>query len=139
MGEKKKRCTAIVLAAGSGSRMHSGVAKQYMLLGGKPLIWYALRAVERSAVIDDCILTASASDLDYMRKEIVEKYGFHKVVSIVPGGAERYLSVACALQVVKDGAMPIPNRDGYLFIHDGARPFLKEKIPRGESLFISRL
>ena len=128
MGEKEKRCTAIVLAAGSGSRMHSGVAKQYMLLGGKPLIWYALRAVERSAVIDDCILTASASDLDYMRKEIVEKYGFHKVVSIVPGGAERYLSVACALRVVAEGAMPIPNRDGYLFIHDGARPFLTEKI-----------
>ena len=128
MGEKEKRCTAIVLAAGSGSRMHSGVAKQYMLLGGKPLIWYALRAVERSAVIDDCILTASASDLDYMRKEIVEKYGFHKVVSIVPGGAERYLSVACALRVVAEDAMPIPNRDGYLFIHDGARPFLTEKI-----------
>ena len=42
---EKKRCTAVVLAAGSGKRMGSGVAKQYMLLCGKPLIWYALHVI----------------------------------------------------------------------------------------------
>ena len=42
----KKRCTAIVLAAGSGRRMKSNVAKQYMLLQDKPLIWYALNTIE---------------------------------------------------------------------------------------------
>ena len=74
MSMEKKRCTAIVLAAGSGSRMKSGVAKQYMLLRGKPLTWYALRAVEDSAVIDDGgrpFLTEEILRRDY---EAVERF-----------------------------------------------------------------
>jgi 2-C-methyl-D-erythritol 4-phosphate cytidylyltransferase len=118
----KKRCTAIVLAAGSGKRMQSAVAKQFMTVGGKPLIWYALQAVEDSAIIDDCILVTGAEDLAYVEKEIVEKYGFTKVLRVVAGGAERYASVANALFTLEEG------HDGYVFIHDGARPFLTEEI-----------
>lgn len=124
----KKRCTAVVLAAGSGSRMKSNVAKQYMLIKEKPLIWYALRVVEESQVIDDCILVTGEADIPYMKKEIVEKYGFGKVALIIAGGAERYLSVANAMEAIRSGRLPIPNEDGYVFIHDGARPFLTEKI-----------
>lgn len=128
--ENKKRCTAIVLAAGNGSRMKSTVAKQYMILNGKPLIWYALNTIETSEIIDDCILVTGADDLDYVRKEIVEKYGFHKVVNITAGGAERYLSVGNAIDVLAGDTMKMPNREGYVFIHDGARPFLTEEILR---------
>lgn len=121
----KKRCTAIVLAAGSGRRMKSDVAKQYLPLGGRPLIWYALHAIEESSVIDDCILVACQEDIlnGYVREEIVERFGFHKVASIVPGGAERYDSVYNALQAIKETGTA-----GYVFIHDGARPFLTEEI-----------
>lgn len=125
---KKKRCTAVVLAAGSGSRMKSTVAKQYMLIQGKPLIWYALHAVEVSEIIDDCIVVTAEADIPYMQAEVIEQYGFSKVVSIVPGGAERYLSVANAMRSIAGGALRIPNEDGYVFIHDGARPFLTERI-----------
>ena len=113
----KKRCTAVVLAAGSGSRMKSDVAKQYMLLQGKPLLWYALDAVERSELIDDCILVTDRETLlnGYVAKEIVERYGFHKVDTIVAGGRERYDSVYQALKVIADGDMAVPNRDGYIF------------------------
>ena len=124
MNQTKKRCTAIVLAAGSGSRMKSKVAKQFMMLDGKPLIWYALQAIENSQIIDDCILVTGAEDIDYVRKEIVEHYGFHKVDIITAGGAERYLSVGNALRIIADDDMRVPNHDGYVFIHDGARPFL---------------
>ena len=117
----KKKCTAVILAAGSGSRMKSNVAKQFMLLDGKPLIWYALDTVEKSRIIDDCILVTGEADLAYMQKEIVEKYHFSKVNTIVAGGAERYLSVGNALQTITD-------LTGYVFIHDGARPFLTEQI-----------
>lgn len=126
----KKRCTAIVLAAGSGRRMKSDVAKQYMLLGGKPLIWYALQAVEESDVIDDCILVTGAEDIAYVKEEIVERYDFRKVDTITAGGRERYDSVYQALRVIREGRLRVPNRDGYLFIHDGARPFLTEEILR---------
>lgn len=121
---KKKRCTAIVLAAGSGRRMKSDVAKQYMPLGGRPLIWYALHAIEESSVIDNCILVAGQEDIigGYVRKEIVERFGLHKVSSIVSGGAERYDSVYNALRAIAETAAD------YIFIHDGARPFLTEEI-----------
>lgn len=133
----KKRCTAIVLAAGSGRRMKSDMAKQYMPLGGRPLIWYALHAVEESSVIDDCILVVCQEDIlnGYVREQIVERYGFHKVTSVVPGGAERYDSVYNALRMLADKRMAASAEDretsggdGYVFIHDGARPFLTEDI-----------
>lgn len=128
----KQRCTAVVLAAGCGSRMHSDVPKQYMLLRGKPLVWYALHTIEESAVIDDCILVvgSGADDIVYVRDEIVARYGFRKVDTVIAGGRERYDSVYQALRVIADGDMAVPNRDGYIFIHDGVRPFLTEEILR---------
>lgn len=127
--QNKKRCTAIILSAGSGSRMKSNVAKQYMLLKGKPIIWYALNAVECSDIIDECILVTGADDIAYVREEIVEKYGFTKVSAITAGGAERYLSVLNALRIIADRSANGTEADeGYVFIHDGARPFLTEKI-----------
>lgn len=130
IGMEKKRCTAVVLAAGSGSRMKSDIAKQFMLLRGKPLIWYSLQAIEQSEVIDDCILVTGEEDISYVSHEIVDKYSFKKVDVITAGGTERCFSVAKAMFVIEQGNMTVPNRDGYIFIHDGARPFLTEKILR---------
>lgn len=127
---KEKRCTAVVLAAGSGSRMKSAAAKQFMLLRGKPLICYTLQAVEDSDIIDDCILVTGAKDLTWVTEEIVKKYHYHKVDTVIAGGAERYLSVAAAMRLIASGDMAVSNRDGYVFVHDGARPFLTEKILR---------
>lgn len=110
--------------------MKSDVAKQFMMLRAKPLIWYALHVIEVSAVIDDCILVTGAEDISFMQEEIVERYGFHKVDTIVAGGKERYDSVYQALKVIASGDMRIPNVGGYIFIHDGARPFLTEEILR---------
>lgn len=122
-----KHCTAILLAAGNGRRMKSSVAKQFMLLEGKPLIWYALNVLEQSEVIDDCILVTGAESVSYVKQEIVEKYGFHKVAAVIPGGAERFLSVAEALKSL-DSVLGEQEKDEYIFIHDGARPFLSEEI-----------
>ena len=122
---EEKRCVMILLAAGSGSRMKSGTAKQFMLLKGKPLIWYSMNTVENSPVIDECILVTAEKDIDYMRCEIIEEYGFHKVSAVVPGGSERWESVANAVQTLEDRK---PVKESYVFIHDGARPFLTEKV-----------
>ena len=123
-----KRCTAVVLSAGTGSRMGGPVAKQYMELAGKPVLWYSLNAVEQSAVIEDCVLVVGAGDEAYVDKDIVQKYGFTKVAAVISGGAERYLSVGNALQAIAEGRLKQPNLDGYVFIHDGARPFLTEEM-----------
>ncbi len=123
----KKRCTAILLAAGAGRRMESSIAKQYMLLGDKPVIWYGLQAFEKSALIDTIILVVGKGEIPYAREEIVNKYGFSKVDTIIEGGEERYLSVKKALTEIEINKLPIPDHD-YVFIHDGARPFITDQI-----------
>lgn len=127
MTEEKRRCTAVILAAGSGSRMKSHRAKQFMPLCGKPLLWYSLQAVQESELIDDCILVTGAEDIPYVQKEIVERYGFHKVKAVTAGGSERWESVGKGLAAL--AGMP-ENSRGYVFIHDGARPFLTGEILR---------
>lgn len=110
---------AVVLAGGSGSRMQTKTAKQYLLLNGKPLIYYALRQFQDSAV-DRIVLVVAAGQEDYCQKEIVERYGFTKVCAIVSGGSERYLSVYAGLKALKDV--------DYVLIHDGARPCVDQDI-----------
>ncbi|MDE6421031.1 MAG: 2-C-methyl-D-erythritol 4-phosphate cytidylyltransferase [Lachnospiraceae bacterium] len=111
--------TAIVLAAGRGSRMNSGVRKQYMQIAGRPVLFYALRAFEDSFV-DEIILVTAEEEIAYCKKEIVEAYGFRKVSRIVAGGKERYHSVYRGLCAAR--------AEGCVLIHDGARPFLTEEI-----------
>ena len=124
----KKRCTAVLLAAGKGSRMNSSVAKQFMELNKKPLIYYSLQTIQQSSVIDDCILVTGENQIEWVKQEIVEKFGFTKVADVIAGGPERCFSVAYAMKYIEEGKLQIQNKDGYVFIHDGARPFLSEDI-----------
>ncbi len=113
------KTTAIVLAGGSGKRMNSAVKKQFLEIQDKPLLYYALKAFDES-FIDSIILVASEEDQEYCQKEIIDKYHIHKVKKIVPGGKERYHSVA-------NGVMAAEDCD-YIFIHDGARPFVTQDM-----------
>lgn len=116
---QKQKCTAIVLAAGQGKRMGSKVQKQYLEIYGKPVLFYSLNVFQQSELIDEIILVVGENQEEFCQKEIVNKYNFDKVVKIVEGGAERYHSVWNGLQQVEEG---------YVFIHDGARPFVTEEI-----------
>lgn len=113
------KTTGIVLSAGRGKRMQADVSKQYMLLEGKPIIYYSLKAFEDSFV-DEIILVVGENDLEYVQKEILDVYQFQKVKQVVVGGKERYHSVY-------QGIMAAGETD-YIFIHDGARPFLTQDI-----------
>lgn len=108
--------TAIVLAAGSGSRMKSRVKKQYRMLGGYPTLYYALKAFQEHSKIQEIILVCGEEEMAYCREQMVERYAFTKVTRIVPGGKERYHSVHAGLKAAEDC--------GYVLIHDGARPFV---------------
>lgn len=95
--------------------MHSETPKQYMDLCGYPVLYYSLKAFEESAV-DEIVLVTGARNIDFCRRDIVEKYGFSKVKAVVAGGSERYLSVYEGLKAAS-GA-------DYVLIHDGARPLI---------------
>lgn len=118
-----KKNIAIVLAAGQGSRMHSDKPKQYLLLSGKPVLFYCLETFEKSEVIDEIILVTGAEEIEFCRTEIVEKYNIKKVSAIIAGGKERFHSVFCGLQEIKQGT-----EETFVFIHDGARPFVSEEM-----------
>ena len=115
----KEKVTAIVLAAGKGSRMHSEIQKQYMTLLDRPVITYALEAFEKSSV-DDIILVVAPGEIEYAQENILDKYDYKKVSGIITGGAERYDSVYKALC-----SMP---EEGYVLIHDGARAFITSEL-----------
>ena len=108
--------SAIVLAGGSGSRMKSDKAKQFIDIDGKPLIYYALKVFEAS-IVDEIILVTRQQDINTMREEVVKKYSFNKVRKIVAGGKERYDSV-------ENGLRACDKRNSIIMIHDGARPFV---------------
>ena len=86
------RRAAIVLAAGSGTRMHSAVKKQFLTLQGKPVLWFSLKLFDEAG-INDIILVTGSEDLDYCRRTFVEEYGFDRIRSVVVGGKERWNSV----------------------------------------------
>ncbi len=125
----------IVLAGGRGSRMQSDVPKQYMELLGKPLLYYSLKAFEESDV-EQVVLVTAEGDEAYCRKELVERFGFTKVVKIVAGGAERYASVWNGLKCLKINPeneqnadiRPRENEPDYVLIHDGARPLVTPEL-----------
>lgn len=113
----------IVLAGGKGSRMQSEVPKQYMLLDGKPLLYYSLQAFEESDVERVVLVTAEGEE-DYCRKELVERFGFTKVAAIVAGGGERYASVWNGLHFLHSEE----DTPEYVLIHDGARPMVTAEL-----------
>ena len=102
------KITAIVLAAGSGSRMKSKTKKQFMEIKGKPVIWYSLFEFEKSRV-DEIILVTGKEDIDNLKK----------IKNVVAGGSERYESVYNGLKEVTGNIV---------LIHDGARPLINNEI-----------
>lgn len=113
-------CTAIVLAAGQGKRMNSKIQKQFITLKEKPILYYSLACFQESPEIQNIVLVTGKESIDFCRREIVEAYGFSKLKKIVPGGKERYDSVYQGLLACGDCS--------YVFIHDGARPFITQEI-----------
>lgn len=121
--------TAIVLAAGKGNRMQSDIPKQYLDLFGKPVLYYSLKCLEDSPV-DDIILVVREEDIPYCREDIVGRYQFHKVKTVIAGGSERYWSV-------KNGLEAAAGAD-FVMIHDAARPCITEEIVKNSIEEVTR-
>lgn len=121
----EKRFAVIILAAGKGKRMQSSVQKQFLLLGGKPLLWYSLHTFEQSSV-QDVILVTGAETVEYCQTQIVERYGFQKVRAVIAGGRERYHSVYEGLKALSEQLHY--RKQDWVMIHDGARPFVDSAV-----------
>ena len=111
--------SAIVLAGGRGKRMNYHKSKQFIEIKGKPVLVYTLEKFIYNKSIDEVILVLPEDEVDYCKKEVLQRYSL-KVDRIVIGGKERQDSVFNALEAME--------KANIVWIHDGARPFISEKI-----------
>ena len=109
----------IVVAGGSGTRMGADIPKQFLLLGGRPVLMRTLENIYRIDAGISLILVLPRSQRDYWA-ELCEKYHFEVPVTLADGGATRFESVKNGLAMV-DG-------DGLVAVHDGVRPFLTSSV-----------
>ena len=127
------RVTAILLAAGRGTRMGSGIRKQFMELAGRPVLSWSLNVLALSPIVTEIVLVIPAGgganksaeeEQEHIRRLFIDplpEAAAAKVRALVPGGAERYNSVYNGLEAIQ---WPCD----YVFIHDGARPLIKEEM-----------
>ena len=110
---------AIILSAGSSTRFEGNVKKQFYKIFDKEILYYSLSTFDESKKIDEIVLACAKEDLDEV-KDLVNKYNFKKVSQIVIGGSSRQESVKHGLDAIKEN-------DGYVLIHDAARPLVDEE------------
>lgn len=111
----RPKVAAIVPAAGSGKRLGAKEKKPFVLLAGKPLITYALKALDSSKYVDRIYVAADPDSVGRL-EDIIRKYRIRKIAKVVAGGKTRYDSVKNCFDLVD------PLYD-IVLIHDGARPF----------------
>lgn len=109
---------AIIVAGGSGTRMQSELPKQFLLLGGKPILMHTIEAF----CFDDIQITlVLPKDQIQIWKDLCLKHSFNHTINIISGGATRF-------QSVKNGLNAITNNTGLVAIHDGVRPLIHRSI-----------
>ncbi|NMB32884.1 MAG: 2-C-methyl-D-erythritol 4-phosphate cytidylyltransferase [Clostridium sp.] len=118
---KKPYVSAIIAAAGQGTRMNLDINKQYIDLSGIPVLSRTLCVFERCDLINEIIVVINSEDIFYCKQSIIEEYGIKKVKDLVAGGRERQNSVY-------NGLCHVSKNCDVVIIHDGARPFIDERI-----------
>jgi 2-C-methyl-D-erythritol 4-phosphate cytidylyltransferase len=119
------RITALIPAAGMGKRMAAGINKQYLELGGKPILAHTLDIFEKTPFVDDIFVIVPEDEIAYCRENVIESYRFSKVRQIVAGGRERQQSVFNGLKAAEN-----LGPDDVVIIHDGVRPFVPVEVVR---------
>jgi len=120
---KTRRNTALVVAAGGGSRFGGELPKQFADLLGKPMIAYCLELFERCNLIDEVVLVVAEDYLVYASQKVVDKIRPKKINRLTTGGESRQESVMAGLSACQPGA-------DLVVIHDAVRPLLTMDLLR---------
>ena len=118
--EKKYYTSAVILAAGSSSRMGSGVTKQFIELDGLPVVARTLLEFNRSSNIDEIIVVAKADEIANY-DGFAEKYKITKPFKVIQGGATRQESA-------RKGVDAVNEKSKFIAIHDAARCLITEEL-----------
>lgn len=112
---------AVITAAGKGKRFEAAKPKQFVKVGGKEILAYAIINFEKNRSVGGILITVPRGYREYVKNHIIKKYGLKKVKDVIEGGKDRCDSV---YRAVGRAAEYKPKN---LLIHDGARPFFDKK------------
>jgi 2-C-methyl-D-erythritol 4-phosphate cytidylyltransferase len=121
---------AIIVAGGSGTRMGAPISKQYLEIGGKPILMHTLEVFFTSIPGIHLILVIPQNDFEFW-DTLCFQNKFTIPHTIVKGGNSRF-------QSVKNGLDAINRQEGIVAIHDGVRPFVNPDVIR-ESFDIAEI
>ena len=106
---------AIIVAGGKGERMQTAQPKQFINIGGKPLLMHTLMAFSRFDIHLEIILVLPDGQIKNWG-QICRKYHFNVRHQVIAGGPERFHSVKSGLKLVE--------KESLVAVHDGVRPLL---------------
>ena len=124
--DSEKEVSVIIAAAGQGTRIGGPVPKQFMMIGGEPILIKTLKVFSSMPEVDHIFIVTNEEYTEHCA-DLVREYGIGKVERIVRGGSERQDSVFNALGAVEETCP----QTGYVLIHDGARPFVTHRTVIG--------
>ncbi len=110
---------AVIVAAGSGTRMGGSTPKQFLLVNNKPVLYYTLQTF-LNAFADIQIILVLPVDYTDMGQEIIDAYFDNDKIRVAAGGDTRFQSVKNGLQLIEG--------DAIIFVHDGVRCLLTENL-----------
>ena len=123
--------SAIIAAAGEGVRFGAAMPKQFLPLGGHPLLAWSIAVMSRSPLIDEIVLVSGAIHEGSVRK-LAASYAGDKTVKVIHGGATRQESVRAGLSAVAKDIK-------WVAVHDAARPFVTTDLLEGVYLLAKEI
>lgn len=114
----------IIVAGGKGLRMGGEIPKQFLPIGGKPVLMRTVEAFYQADTETGIVLVLPKEQQDYW-KELCRQYDFRISYTLADGGRTRFHSVQNGLQ-----AVPEEGTDVLIAVHDGVRPFVSSQVVR---------
>ena len=115
--------SGVIFAGGVGKRMGTEKPKQFMEVGGKPILVHTMEHFQKNAHVDDMVLVCKEDWIDHA-KSLIEQYGLSKTKWIVPGGSSGQLSIYAGIDALRK-ELPT-TADTVVMIHDGVRPLIDD-------------
>lgn len=114
-----KKEFALIVAGGKGTRMQSGIPKQFIEINGKPILLHTIEAFLKYSSKLSIVLVLPEEDME-RGESICKKINVHHSITLQKGGDTRFQSVKNGLTKIDD--------DGLVAIHDGVRPLVSVEI-----------
>lgn len=119
-----EKLIAVIPAAGAGKRLGLGINKAFAFIKGVPLLVHCLKTMADTEMISRAIVVLAPDEVQEGQELLAsyqQQYFYKLPLQVVAGGKERQDSVANALAAVTE-------TDGYIAVHDGARPFAGKEV-----------